>query len=204
MPTVIVVMGPNGCGKGYRISKAKEVIPNLVSISTGKLIREAGIDTSNGGLVDDEIVIGLLKRALDAIEDDDATIILDGVPRTIEQAELIKQAGIKIDRVISLILPVSDALKRASDRLVCSNVSCQETYTRSHFNAPKKAGICDKCGCALTTRKDDEPETVLKRFKIYREETHPLVVYYGSENVPVISLDSDEDKINDFITAVKS
>ena len=183
MATNVVVIGPPGAGKGTRISQAKAVIPNMVSISTGNLLREKGIDVSSGDLVSDDIIMKLLQEKLSEIKAD--IIIFDGVPRTVGQAELMKKYEINVDCVVSLPLSEEVAVERAEDRIVCSNTACQESYTLSSFKSPKKKGICDKCGSELIKRSDDNAETAKKRLQIYHKQTEPLLEYYKSEGIPV-------------------
>ena len=194
MTTNVVVIGPPGAGKGTRILKAKEVIPNMVSISTGNLLREKGVNVSNGDLVSDDIIMKLLREELSETKAD--IVILDGVPRTVGQAELMKKYGINVDCVVSLPLSEEVAVKRAEDRIICSE--CQESYTLSSFKSPKKKGYCDKCGAELIKRSDDNPETAKKRFQIYQEQTEPLLDYYKSEGTPVRVV-FPNDKIEVFI-----
>jgi len=183
MATIVVVIGPPGAGKGTRISKAKEVIPNMVSISTGNLLREKGVDVSSGELIPDDIIMQLLQEKLSETKAE--IIILDGVPRTVGQAELMKKYEINIDCVVLLPLSEDVAIKRAEDRIVCSNTACQESYTLSNFKAPRKKGVCDKCGAELIKRSDDNAEIARKRLQIYHEQTEPLLKYYKSDGIPV-------------------
>jgi len=194
MATNVVVIGPPGAGKGTRIAQAKAVMPNMVSISTGNLLREKGINVSNGDLVSDDIIMELLQEKLTKTKAD--IIIFDGVPRTVGQAELMKKYEINVDCVVSLPLSEIIAVKRAEDRIMCSNTECQETYTLSSFKPPRKKGVCDKCGADLIKRSDDNAETAKKRLQIYHEETEPLLEYYKSEGIPVrLVFPCDENNI---------
>ena len=189
MPTNFVVIGAPGAGKGTRIEKAKEVMPNLVSISTGNLLRKRGIDTSSGKLIPDDCIMQILREELDTIKE--KTVIFDGVPRNVQQAQMMKKYGIEIDGVIHLTLNEEVAIQRALDRLICPD--CAETFTKSDFKPPKVEGICDKCGAELTKRSDDNPATVVERMRIYHEKTEPVLEWYKAEDVPIITVDSKDD-----------
>jgi len=189
MATNIVVIGAPGAGKGTRIEEAKRVIPGLVSISTGDLIRRRGIDTSSGGLIQADQVIAILREELYNIKE--KIVVFDGVPRTVEQAVLMEKYGIEIDYVIHLTLKEEVAIQRALDRLICPK--CTETYTKSNFKPSKVQGICDKCGAKLTRRLDDNAETISKRMHVYRKETEPVLNWYKSKNIPIITVDSEEE-----------
>ena len=196
--TTVVVIGAPGAGKGTRIEKAKELIPGLVSISTGNLIRKRGIDTSSGGLIPDDVIMGILSEELATLEAE--TVIFDGVPRNVEQADLMKKYGIQIDLVVELTLSEEVAIERALDRLFCPN--CTATYTRSDFKPPAVEGICDCCNEKLTQRPDDNPETVSERMRVYREKTMPVLDWYKSEGVPIKQVNSENDVL-DFVEALK-
>ena len=139
------------------------------------------------------------KEKLDSVKAD--IVILDGVPRNLTQAEKMKEYGIKIDCIVYLPISEDEAVKRAANRLVCSNPSCQAGYTLSDFKPPKKKGICDKCGSPLTKRPDDNEETVRQRLRIYEEKTLPLLQFYQSDTVTVTIEDGSFDR---FIEAIKA
>lgn len=195
--TTVVVIGAPGAGKGTRIEKAKEMIPGLVSISTGNLIRKRGIDTSSGALISNDVIMEILSDELRALEAD--IVIFDGVPRNVQQAELMKKYGIDIDLVIELTISEKVAIDRALDRMICPK--CSKTYTKSNFMPPIHPGVCDICGVELTQRPDDNPETVSERMRIYREKTLPVLDWYKSEGVTIKTVDSERDSI-DFIKAL--
>ena len=129
-----------------------------------------------GALVPDEVIIGILNDRL-AQADCANGFILDGVPRTIAQAEAIETMGIRIDKVLELSVPDEVITQRMSGRRVCEK--CGASY---HIQSKRSQveGICDACGGKLVIRKDDEPETVLGRLKAYHEQTEPLVEFYRS------------------------
>ncbi len=180
----LILLGAPGAGKGTQA----EVICNKLSIpaiSTGNIIREAlskgtemGIKAKSfidaGQLVPDEVVIGIIKERL-AKDDCKNGFILDGFPRTIPQAEALDAMGIVIDKVIDIEVPDEKIVARMSGRRVCG--SCGASY-HLEYKKPEKEGICNVCGGALIQRKDDHPDTVLDRLKVYHEQTEPLKDYY--------------------------
>lgn len=180
----LIFLGAPGAGKGTQaeIIAAELKIP---TISTGNIIREAlangtemGLKAKSfieaGKLVPDDVVIGIIKDRL-AAEDCEGGFILDGFPRTIPQAEALDKMGIIIDRVVDIEVPDENVVNRMSGRRVCK--ACGASY---HIeNKPSKVeGVCDSCGGELSIRKDDAPETVLDRLKVYHEQTEPLKDYY--------------------------
>ena len=189
--TTIVVIGPPGAGKGTRIQKAiaEEVIPNLKHISTGNLLRKKGIDTSSGKLVSDDLIMEILKEELESIEKD-SVVILDGVPRTMEQANLMQQYGIQVDKVVYLPVTEEEAVRRAEQRIICPN--CQQAYTLDGFKPPKVKGICDTCGVNLVKRPDDNAETAKKRLEIYKTATEPLIDFFKNNNITVSEVATTE------------
>lgn len=176
-------MGPPGAGKGTYASRltVKLEVPH---VSTGDIVREeikAQTDlgkrikefSDRGDLVPDEIIIDLLKRRLEK-PDCERGFILDGFPRTIQQAEAL--GGItKADIVINLNVPDDVIIQRLSNRLVCRR--CGAIYNRLTLK-PKKDNVCDKCGGELYTREDDQPKVVKERLNVYRRQTEPLIEYY--------------------------
>ena len=133
---MIIVMGPPGSGKGTRIREAS--YGSLISISMGEILRERGIDTSSGNLVSDKVVMSILRDAVNSVNAE--TIIFDGIPRTITQAEMLEQIGIKVDKLIVLQLSEEEAVKRALSRYHCPN--CGTEYN-TEFRPPKVANKCD-------------------------------------------------------------
>lgn len=181
----LILLGAPGAGKGTQA----EVICSKLSIpaiSTGNIIREsmktgtemgkkAKAFVEEGKLVPDEVVIGIIKERL-AQDDCKNGFILDGFPRTIPQAEALDKMGIEIDRVISIEVSDVDITRRMSGRRVCGN--CGASY-HIEYKPSSKDGICDLCSSELVQRKDDAPETVLDRLKVYHEQTEPLKDYYS-------------------------
>ena len=183
----IIFLGAPGAGKGTQaeIVSAKLAIP---TVSTGNIIRAAlkngtpmGLQAKSyieaGKLVPDEVVIGIIK---DRLAEDDCKngFILDGFPRTIPQAEALDAMGITIDKVIDIEVADERIAKRMSGRRVCK--ACGNSY-HLEYKKPAVAGVCDACGGELVQRKDDAPETVLERLKVYHDETEPLKSYYEKQ-----------------------
>lgn len=181
----IIFLGAPGAGKG---TQAEKVAKNfkIPTISTGDIIRQAlksgsemGLKakeyTDKGLLVPDEIVIDIVK---DRIAKDDCKngFILDGFPRTIPQAEALKDSGVNIDAVVDIEVDDEIIYNRMSGRRVCSH--CGKTYNVNLNVKPQKEGICDACGGALIQRADDKLETVKERLKVYYDQTHVLKDYY--------------------------
>ncbi|WP_028310249.1 adenylate kinase [Derxia gummosa] len=181
----LILLGPPGAGKGTQANFIKEKF-NIPQISTGDMLRAAvkagtplGIEAKKimdaGGLVRDDIIINLVKERL--LQDDcKAGYLFDGFPRTIPQAEAMKEAGVAIDYVLEIDVPDEPIVERMSGRRV--HVASGRTY-HVKFNPPKAEGVDDVTGEALIQRDDDKEETVLKRLKVYHEQTEALVKYYG-------------------------
>ncbi|HIZ84459.1 MAG TPA: adenylate kinase [Firmicutes bacterium] len=181
----LILLGAPGAGKGTQA----EVICNKFSIpaiSTGNIIREAlkngtemGLKAKSymdeGKLVPDDVVIGIIQERL-AKDDCKNGFILDGFPRTIPQAEALDAMGVEIDRVVSIEVPDEKIVERMSGRRVCEK--CGASY-HMLYKKPAKEDVCDACGGALIRRKDDAPETVQDRLKVYHEQTEPLKDYYA-------------------------
>lgn len=184
----IVLFGPPGSGKGTQAQFIVEKY-GIPQISTGDMLRAAvkaktalGVMAKSvmdsGGLVSDEIVLGLVKER---ISQDDCVngFILDGFPRTIPQATslriLLDSLGKEIDFVISLEVPNADLISRLSGRRTCP--SCGKGY-HTVFDKPVKEGFCDSCGSTLVQRDDDSEATVKNRLKVYEEQTSSLKLYF--------------------------
>lgn len=185
----LVLLGAPGAGKGTQaeILSAKLGIP---TISTGNILRAAIKDGTSigqqaksymdaGQLVPDSIIISIIVQRLER-PDCAKGFILDGVPRTIVQAEALDRAGIAFDHVISIEISDEEIVDRMAGRRVCA--SCAVPY---HVKAkpPKEEGRCDVCGGDLVQRSDDAPETVLRRLEVYHGETEPLKGYYARKGI---------------------
>ena len=180
----LILLGAPGAGKGTQaeIISDKYKIP---TISTGNIIRaalkngtemgkkaQAYIDA--GELVPDDVVIGIIKDRLSQ-EDCGSGYILDGFPRTIPQAKALDDLGFPVDAVLSIEVADEEIIKRMSGRRVCEK--CGASY-HTEYKKPRTEGVCDVCGGKLVIRRDDEPETVMNRLKVYHEQTEPLKDYY--------------------------
>jgi len=181
----IILLGAPGAGKGTQATFIKEKF-NIPQISTGDMLRAAvkagtqlGLEAKrfmdSGGLVPDEVIIGLVKeRIKDA--DCQAGFLFDGFPRTIPQAEAMKQAGVDIDYVVEIDVPDEAIVERMSGRR--AHLPSGRTY-HIKFNPPKIEGKDDVTGEDLVQREDDRPETVMTRLRVYHEQTEQLVGYYS-------------------------
>ena len=192
----IIMLGAQGTGKGTVAGILSEKT-GWPQISTGDIFRKnisekttLGIEAekyiSKGELVPDEITVPMVEDRL-KWEDAQNGAILDGFPRTIEQAEkldeILKKSNKKIDLVINLVTPKEEIIDRMLTRRVCTNQDCKATYNIK-LHPPVKEGICDKCGATLKQREDDsDPEAIKKRLEIYEEKTSPLVKYYEKQGV---------------------
>lgn len=183
----LMFLGAPGSGKGTQAEKVVEKF-GIPSISTGNIIRaalkegtELGLKAKdyieNGQLVPDEVVIGMVKERLS--EDDCKNgFILDGFPRTVPQAEALDAMGIELDKVIDIEVSDERIVARMSGRRVCPD--CGASY-HLEYKKPDVEGKCNACGADLILRKDDAPETVLERLKVYHEQTEPLVDFYKAK-----------------------
>ncbi len=183
----LILLGAPGAGKGTQAEVICEKL-SVPAISTGNIIREAlrnetemGLKAKSfidaGQLVPDEVVIGIIKERL-AKADCKNGFILDGFPRTIPQAQALDEMGINIDKAISIEVSDEDIVKRMSGRRVCE--VCGNSY-HTLYKKPQTEGVCDSCGGKLIQRRDDYPETVLERLKVYHEQTEPLKDYYAKK-----------------------
>ena len=193
---IIIMLGAQGTGKGTVAGIISKEI-GLPQISTGDIFRknisektELGIEAdkyiSKGNLVPDNITVPMVEDRL-TWEDAKNGAILDGFPRTIEQAkkldEMLERKGEKVDLVVNLVTPKEELIDRMLTRRVCTNQECKATYN-TKLNPPKQEGICDKCGSPLAQRTDDsDPEAIKRRLEIYEEKTSPLVQYYEEKGV---------------------
>ena len=185
----LILLGAPGAGKGTQAEILSKKL-GIPTISTGNILRAAikagtptGLEAKHfmdaGKLVPDEVIIEIIHQRV-AEEDCANGYILDGVPRTIAQAEALEKAGIVFDDVISLEISDEVIMERMSGRRVCEH--CGASY---HVVAvpPKVEGVCDKCGGKLVRRKDDNPETVQHRLEVYHRETEPLKAFYAQRGL---------------------
>jgi len=184
----IVMLGPPGSGKGTYSSRLASRL-GIPHISTGDIFREeikSGSElgrrissyVSNGKLVPDEVVNMVMEKRLSK-EDCRKGFILDGYPRTLNQAEFLDRVS-SIDVVVNLNVPDEVIVRRLSSRLICRN--CGAIYNKITL-PPKVDGVCDKCGGELYQREDDKPEIVRERIGIYKKEVAPLLEYYRRRGI---------------------
>lgn len=180
----LILLGAPGAGKGTQAEILSKLL-NIPTISTGNILRAAmkngtpvGLKAKeyvdSGRLVPDDVIIGIIKERL--AQDDCANgYILDGVPRTIPQAQAMEEMGVAVDWALSIEIEDQVIVERMSGRRTCKD--CSQTF---HIvsNPPKTEGVCDFCGGELTIRKDDAPETVKARLDTYHKETEPLKGFY--------------------------
>lgn len=200
MNKTIVFIGPPGAGKGTQSALLSERL-SFVQISTGDLLREAvknntplGVKAKHymeqGNLVPDELIIAMIDEKLQQLEG--KNIILDGFPRTVNQAkaldDLLPKRNRKLDTVILFQIGDEEVVKRLSGRRVCQN--CGAVY-HIIYNPPKKEGVCDKCGGNLIQREDDKEEVIRKRLEVYHSQTAALIDYYKDK---ILSIDATADK----------
>ena len=184
----LILLGAPGAGKGTQAELLMQHL-GIPSISTGNMLREAMANGSElgkqvkqcmdeGKLVSDDLVLSLVAERT-AQPDCKNGFILDGVPRTLSQAEALDAKSVRIDHVISIEIDDAVIEGRMTGRRVCTK--CGATYHIT-VNPPKTPGICDHCGDAVVIRKDDAAETVRNRLKVYHESTEILKSYYASKN----------------------
>ena len=181
----LILLGAPGAGKGTQAELLVKKL-SIPAISTGNMLREAIANGTalgkkakeymdEGNLVPDDLVLGIVAERVSR-PDCARGFILDGVPRTLAQAEALEDRGVKIDHVISIEVDDSEIERRMTGRRVCAK--CGASYHVS-ANPPKTEGVCDACGGELTIRKDDAPETVRKRLQVYHSTTEVLKDFYG-------------------------
>ena len=208
----LILLGAPGAGKGTQAEILVEKL-GIPAISTGNMLREAMANGTpvgkqakhymdNGLLVPDEVILGIVAERV-AQTDCANGFILDGVPRTLAQAEALEAKNIRIDHVVSIEIDDSVIEGRMTGRRVCSK--CGASY---HIvaNPPKSEGVCDSCGSELIIRKDDAPETVRRRLDVYHAETEVLKEFYQKlgklriveGNQPI------EDANRDILKAIKA
>jgi len=189
----LILLGPPGAGKGTQAKMLTDRF-GIPQISTGDILRSAvkegtpmGVKAKAfmdaGGLVPDEVVVGIVRERLQKSDCADG-FILDGFPRTVAQADALKetllQLGKSLDAVISLEVDVEALVERLTGRRTCK--ACGRGY-HVKFDPPKVAGTCDLCGGVLIQRDDDKEETIRKRLEVYHQQTAPLVAYYRTDSL---------------------
>ena len=209
----MIFLGLPGAGKGTQAKKVSAKY-NIPHIATGDIFRNAiknetslGKKAKNyidkGELVPDEVTIGIVRNRL---QEDDCQngFILDGFPRTINQAEalnkIMEELNTELDLALYIKVSEKELIKRLSGRRVCED--CGATY-HVEFNPPEKEGICDKCGGKLIQRSDDKEETVKNRIEVNREKTEKLIKYYKDEGIlETIESNGGIDQVFNEVTSV--
>jgi adenylate kinase len=189
----LILLGPPGAGKGTQAKMLTDRF-GIPQISTGDILRAAvkegtpmGVRAKSymdaGGLVPDEVVVGIVRERLQQ-DDCRAGFILDGFPRTVAQAEALReslvQLGRNLDTVISLEVDIEALIERLTGRRTCKD--CGRGY-QVRFDPPCQEGVCDACGGELFQREDDRETTIRKRLQVYQDQTAPLVEYFGAKDL---------------------
>jgi adenylate kinase len=193
---ILVLLGPPGAGKGTQAEPVAQRL-GIPKIATGDVLRAAvreGTDMGKaaqrfmdrGELVPDDVILGIMKETLRRPEMARG-VILDGVVRTVPQAEglerVLRELGREVDAVLLFEVPDDEIVRRLSSRTICDR--CQTPYTRREPGTP-----CDKCGGRLVRRKDDEPDAVRRRLQVYRDQTAPVIDWYRRNGTPLVSVDA--------------
>lgn len=182
--TRLMMLGPPGAGKGTQAQRLSRAY-GIPQVSTGDMLREAkragtemGLKAAkymdDGKYVPDDVVIGIVRERL-SMEDASDGFILDGFPRTQQQAQALEDMGFSLDAVINIQVPTEALIERLGGRRSCP--SCGATYHVT-YEKPQQEGVCDKCGTALIQREDDKPEAIINRMSVYDTKTKPLIDFY--------------------------
>ena len=186
-------MGPPGAGKGTQAARLVERY-DIPHVSTGDIFRGAlqertplGLEAKRymdvGALVPDQVTVGITRERL-AKSDCIGGFILDGFPRTLQQAhaldQMLAKMGIRLNKVVNIVVPDQELIPRLTGRRICQ--SCGATY-HMEFRPPAQPSVCDRCGGELYQRTDDQEETVRERLEVYRLQTQPLIQYYRERDL---------------------
>jgi len=207
----LILLGAPGAGKGT-VAKMLTNLDGSVQISTGDILRgavQAGSELGKqaeafmkaGDLVPDELIMGIMEKRLQE-PDCEKGFLLDGFPRTIPQAEALKELlaklNIKLDMAVNIDVPRDVILDRLTTRRTCSNTACQAIYNVKS-NPPKQEGVCDKCGSPVVQREDETEAAISHRLETYNEKTAPLIGFYEKEGLLVTSNATSSDAVIDLI-----
>ncbi len=210
----LILLGPPGAGKGTQATYIREKY-KMPHISTGDILRsnikektELGLEAKSymdaGDLVPDSLVIKLVEDRLSKDDVKDG-FLLDGFPRTVEQAEsldmILDKLGYKLDKVLNIQVPSEALITRIAGRRLCKN--CQASYHIT-LNPPKEENKCDNCSSELFQRADDTEEAVKNRITVYEKQTSPLIEYYGNKGIraDIDGYQSFEDVFSQIVTAL--
>ena len=203
----LILLGAPGAGKGT-VAKMLTDLDGSVQISTGDILRgavQAGTELGKqaeafmkaGDLVPDELIMGIMEKRLQE-SDCKKGFLLDGFPRTIPQAEALKELlaklNIKLDMAVNIDVPRDVILDRLTTRRTCSNAECQAIYNVKS-NPPKQEGVCDKCGSPVVQREDETEAAISHRLETYNEKTAPLIGFYDKEGLLVTSTATSSDAV---------
>ena len=203
----LILLGAPGAGKGT-VAKMLTDLDGSVQISTGDILRgavQAGTELGKqaeafmkaGDLVPDELIMGIMEKRLQE-SDCEKGFLLDGFPRTIPQAEALKELlaklNIKLDIAVNIDVPRDVILDRLTTRRTCSNAECQAIYNVKS-NPPKQEGVCDKCGSPVVQREDETEAAISHRLETYNEKTAPLIGFYDTEGLLITSTATSSDAI---------
>lgn len=207
----LILLGAPGAGKGT-VAKLLTDIDGSVQISTGDILRgavQAGTELGKqaeafmkaGDLVPDELIMGIMENRLQE-PDCEKGFLLDGFPRTIPQAEALKELlaklNIELDMAVNIDVPRDVILDRLTTRRTCSNTDCQAIYNVKS-NPPKQAGVCDKCGNPVVQREDETEAAISHRLETYNEKTSPLIGFYDKEGLLVTCDATSSDAVINLI-----
>jgi adenylate kinase len=202
---IFIFIGPPGSGKGSLASLCVDTF-NWLQLSTGNLCRkhifeqtalgkEMDLAIRSGGLVGDSLITAIVEQWLFDMQDDNRSIILDGYPRSVGQAEafrdILKEKFADVNMYVVLFaMPDEQLIGRLNSRLMCQNKECQAVYSsiRGSEHASKESMTCEKCGGALGRRDDDRGEAIVVRLAMYHQHTQPLIDFYRNEGQPIIEL----------------
>lgn len=188
---IVILLGAPGSGKGTVAAALAGRGGSFNHVSTGELLRAAvaketpaGVEAKSymdsGSLVPDAVVAQMVKDVVDAASGDAATMLLDGFPRNLAQAEILEKMGAPVKKAVLIDVPDGIIQDRIAGRRTCPK--CKAGYHVKNL-PPKVEGVCDKCGAQLTVRKDDNPDTVRDRLAVYHRETEPLVAFYENKGL---------------------
>ena len=207
----LILLGAPGAGKGT-VAKLLTDIDGSVQISTGDILRgavQAGTELGKqaeafmkaGDLVPDELIMGIMENRLQE-PDCEKGFLLDGFPRTIPQAEALKELlaklNIELDMAVNIDVPRDVILDRLTTRRTCSNTDCQAIYNVKS-NPPKQEGVCDKCGNPVVQREDETEAAISHRLETYNEKTSPLIGFYDKEGLLVTCDATSSDAVINLI-----